>query len=106
MTTDESAAAVSEQTKPSTSSGKPGGSLGSWLAGIGLLAFVGLFLAVSRTALDPRVANPNTDGRPRPVEYLFGFDNWMWVVQIGTALLLVQLIVIFIIGWRRNPVVP
>ncbi|WP_029112579.1 spirocyclase AveC family protein [Mycobacterium sp. URHB0044] len=103
MTTDESAAAVSEQTKPSTSSGKPGGSWGSWLAGIGLLAFVGLFLAVSRTALDPRVANPNTDGRPRPVEYLFGFGNWMWWVQIGTALMLVQLVVIFIIGWRRNP---
>lgn len=79
------------------------GSLGSWLAGIGLLAFVGLFLAVSRIELDPRVANPNVEGRPRPVEYLFGFDHWMWIVQIGTALLLVTLVVIFINGWRRNP---
>ncbi|MUL83394.1 MULTISPECIES: spirocyclase AveC family protein [unclassified Mycolicibacterium] len=79
------------------------GSLGSWLAGIGLLAFVGLFLAVSRTALDPRVANPHVEGRPRPVGYLFGYDHWMWLVQIGTALMLVQLVVIFIIGWRRNP---
>jgi Spirocyclase AveC-like len=103
MTTDESAPLLEEKKPaPARSEGSRGGS-GPWLAGIGLLAFVGLFAAVSRVALDPRVANPNTEGRPRPVEYLFGVENWMLWVQIGTALMLVQLVVVFIIGWRRNP---
>ena len=103
MTTDESAPLLEEQRPAPARAGGGRGSLGSWLAGIGLLAFVGLFLVVSRTALDPRVANPNTEGRPRPVEYLLGIDNWMLWVQLGTALMLVQLVVMFIIGWRRNP---
>ena len=75
-------------------------SWGSWLAGIGLLAFTGLFIAVSRTELHPRVANPNTEGRPRPVEFLFGID-WMTPIQVGTAVGL--MVVIFVRGWRRNP---
>ena len=92
-----------EEEKPAPKRRGGASGWGSWLAGIGLLAFVGLFAAVSRTALDPRVANPNVQGRPRPVDFLFGFDHWMLLVQIGTALMLVQLVVIFIIGWRRNP---
>ncbi|OBK22437.1 spirocyclase AveC family protein [Mycobacterium asiaticum] len=84
--------------------GRPrSGSVGAWLAGIGLLAFVGLFIAVSRTELDPRVANPNTVGRPRPVKYLFGFTGWMDVIEVGVVLMLTALVVVFIIGWRRNP---
>ena len=67
-----------ESTPPDTQAGSTGPGAraartgGAWIAGIGVLAFVGLFAAVSRTALDPRVANPNIDGRPRPVEFLFG----------------------------------
>ena len=103
MTTEKPTPLLVEGEEPPTTRRKRGGSLGSWLAGIGLLAFVGLFLAVSRTELDPRVANPETVGRPRPVEYLFNFDGWMWFIQVGTALMLVALVVIFIVGWRRNP---
>ena len=77
-------------------------SWGSWLAGVGLLALTGLFIAVSRTELDPRVANPNTEGRPRPVEFLFGID-WMTPIQVGTVVGLIALVVIFVRGWRRNP---
>ncbi len=35
---------------------------------IAWLGFLGLFAAVARTDVDPRVANPNVEGRPRPVE--------------------------------------
>ena len=76
---------------------------GRWLAALTLAGFVGLFLSVMRTDLDPRVANPNVEGRPRPVSFLLGFDHWMAVVQIGTLGLLIALVVIFVRGWRRNP---
>jgi len=76
---------------------------GRWLSGLALLAFVGLFIAVMRTDLDPRVANPNVQGRPRPVKFLFGIDNWMTQIQIGTIVGLIALVVIFVRGWRRNP---
>jgi hypothetical protein len=102
MTTDESTPLMEEKRRePARPVGR--GGWGSWLAAIGLLAFVGLFALVSRTALDPRVANPNVHDRARPAEYTFGFDHWMVVVQIGTVLLLVTLVAIFIVGWRRNP---
>lgn len=103
MSAEESTPLLVEPEKRSPIRRNRGGSLGSWLAGMGLLAFVGLFIAVSRTELHPRVANPETIGRPRPVDYLFDFDGWMWFIQIGTALMLVALVAIFIVGWRRNP---
>ena len=100
MTTEESTPVIDE-TRPTPA--RRGGTLGGWLAGIALLAFIGVFAAVSRTALDPRVANPNVQGRPRPVAFLFGFGHWMTVVQLSTVALLVTLLVMFIVGWRRKP---
>lgn len=82
---------------------KPSPNWGRWLAALALAAFVGLFLSVMRTDLDPRVANPNVQGRPRPVSFLMGYEHWMAVVQIGTLGLLIMLVVIFVRGWRRNP---
>lgn len=102
MSTGESTPVLDDAKKQSPTGRRGTGSIGSWLAGIGLLAFVGLFIAVSRTKLDPRVANPNTEGRPRPVEYLFGL-SWMNMIQFGTAVMLAILVVVFIVGWRRNP---
>lgn len=102
MSTEESTSRlVSAKKHAPTGSTRPG-SAAAWLAGVGLLAFVGLFVAVSRTELDPRVANPNTIGRPRPVEYLLGVTGWMGFIQVATALMLVALVVVFIVGWRRN----
>ncbi|MBE1546856.1 hypothetical protein GGC64_000864 [Mycobacterium sp. OAS707] len=103
MSTEESTPLLVDSRKQPPRGRRGKGSLGSWLAGIGLLAFIGLFIAVSRTALDPRVANPNTVGRPRPVDYLFDFTGWMGFIQVATALMLVTLVVVFIVGWRRNP---
>ena len=53
---------------------------GGWIAGAALAAFALFFIANCRTALDPRVANPNVVGRPRPVKFIFGLDyitSWM-----------------------------
>ena len=67
------------------------------------LGFIGLFLVVGRTAVDPRVANPNVEGRPRPVEFLTGFDHWQVIPQVGALIMVVVLTIVFIRGWRKNP---
>ncbi|MGD1110317.1 MAG: spirocyclase AveC family protein, partial [Mycobacterium sp.] len=72
---------------------------GGWVAGAALAAFVLFFIANCRTALDPRVANPNVQGRPRPVKFLFGLD-YITFLHISTV---IMLLVVFIRGWRRNP---
>ena len=84
---------------------KPDGkrSWGGWIAFISLVAFLSFFALSSRRYLDPRVANPDVEGRPRPVEFLFGFDHWVYFHEVGTVLALITLIVVFIVGWRRNP---
>ena len=67
------------------------------------LCFLGLFAAVARTDVDPRVANPNVEGRPRPVGFLTGFDHWQVIPQAGALIMVVVLTIVFIRGWRKNP---
>ena len=84
---------------------RPGGERkgwGGWIAGAALAAFVLFFIANCRVALDPRVANPNVHGRPRPVRFLFGLD-YITFLHISTIIMLLVLLVVFIRGWRRNP---
>ncbi|HNM85109.1 MAG TPA: DUF5135 domain-containing protein, partial [Mycobacterium sp.] len=79
---------------------------GPWVAAGALIAFGMFFILSSRRYLDPRVANPNVEGRPRPVGgVLFGLDpsTWIMIEEVGTVLLLITLVVIFVTGWRRNP---
>lgn len=79
---------------------------GPWVATAGVIAFVLFFLLSSRRYLDPRVANPDVEGRPRPVGgVLFGLEpsTWIMIEELGTVLLLITLTVIFVTGWRRNP---
>src|ERR1700712_3617144 len=75
---------------------------GGWIAGAALAAFTLFFIANCRVALDPRVANPNVQGRPRPVRFLFGLD-YITFLHIATVVMLLVLLVVFIRGWRRNP---
>ena len=87
-------------------SAKPARSGPNWGRVIALLAwlgFLGLFLAVGRVAVDPRVANPNVEGRPRPVGFLTGFDHWQIIPQVGALIMVVGLTIVFIRGWRKNP---
>lgn len=103
MTTQKAGHSLPQAKSDSTGSIRKGPNWGRWISAFALLAFFGLFLAFSRTELDPRVANPNVEGRPRPVEFLFGWDGWLWVHQIGCVILLVVLVAIFVRGWRRDP---
>ncbi len=50
-----------------------------------------------------RITNPAVDGHPRPVEPLWGFDHWITLHQIGLILMMVTLVSVFVIGWRRKP---
>ena len=90
---------------PANSPGSPnnGPNWGRRIALIAWLGFIGLFALVGRTDVDPRVANPNVQGRPRPVGFLTGFDHWQVIPQVGALAMVVVLTVVFIIGWRRNP---
>ena len=49
------------------------------------------------------MANPNVEGRPRPVGFLTGFDHWQVIPQVGALIMVVVLTIVFIRGWRRNP---
>lgn len=75
---------------------------GRWIAAVALAAFALFFVVNCRTALDPRVANPNVQGRPRPVEFMFGLD-YITFLDSATAVALIVLLVVFIRGWQRNP---
>ena len=102
MTTEESTPVGTDQKYPPSKS--PGSKInwGRWISALAALSFAGLFTAVSRTELAPRVANPNVQGRPRPVEFSVGpwFINFYQVMIVITILVLVA---VFCIGWRRNP---
>ena len=75
---------------------------GPWVAGTALAAFALFFIVNCRTALDPRVANPNVQGRPRPVPFTFGLD-YITFLDTATCVALLVLLLVFIRGWRRNP---
>src|SRR6202012_2493838 len=77
-------------------------SWGGWIAGAALAAFALCFIANRRWVLDPRVANPNVHGRPRPVEFTFGLD-YIGFLDAATCVALLVLLVVFIRGWGRNP---
>src|SRR5262249_8504970 len=101
MSTDQSAP-LTAQEKPASQGRIDKRGWGGWVAGAALAAFALFFIANCRVALDPRVANPNVHGRPRPVKFLFGLD-YITFLQISTVIMLLVLLVVFIRGWRRNP---
>jgi Spirocyclase AveC-like len=100
MSTDQSAPLQAHEPTPPPAAKKRG--WGGWVAGAALAAFALFFIANCRVALDPRVANPNVQGRPRPVRFTFGLD-YITFLDVATAITLIVLLVVFIRGWRRNP---
>jgi len=78
-------------------------SWGGYIGFLALMAFFALFILSSRRYVDPRVAMPGVEGRPRPVKFIFGWDHWIYLHEVGTVVALIALIVVFIIGWKRNP---
>ncbi|MGH3967168.1 MAG: spirocyclase AveC family protein, partial [Mycobacterium sp.] len=101
MSTDQSIP-LSQGDKPARALGRDKPNWGRWVSGAALAAFALFFIVNCRVALDPRVANPNVQGRPRPVKFIFGLD-YITFLHISTCIMLLVLLVVFIRGWRRNP---
>ncbi|HWP65976.1 MAG TPA: spirocyclase AveC family protein [Candidatus Limnocylindria bacterium] len=59
-----------------------------------------------RGAVSPRIANPEVTGVPRPVEFLFGWDHWLVLHQVGTVVMMVLLTAVCVWAWRRRPAHP
>jgi hypothetical protein len=87
--------------------GGPDRSSKRWLGGAGgaaALAVVGLVAAnASRGADAARIANPAGQGAPSPVRYLFGWDHWLGLMQVGTVIGSVEVIALVVFFWRRYP---
>jgi hypothetical protein len=66
-------------------------------------ALIAVAIAARHGAVADRIRNPLVDGAPRPVEPLFGFHGWITLHQIGTVAMMVALVTVFIVGWRRKP---
>jgi hypothetical protein len=70
---------------------------------LGVAALIGVAVAARSGIGADRIRNPAVDGAPRPVEPLFGFDGWITLHQIGTVVMMVVLVTVFVVGWRRKP---
>lgn len=69
-----------------------------------IVVVIGLIAANARRgADDPRIANPEVSGAPRPVRPLFGWDHWITLHEIGTVVMMVALITVVAVMWRRHP---
>ena len=68
------------------------------------LAVLAVIAYYARTgAVSDRIRNPGVTGAPRPVHALFGWTNWVTILQILTIVMMVQIIVVFALAWRRHP---
>jgi hypothetical protein len=79
-------------------------SAGGATAALVAAAALGLVAIHARTgAVSPRIANPEVTGVPRPVEFLFGWEHWLALHQIGTVVMMLLLVAVFAWAWRRRP---
>lgn len=77
-----------------------------WLILFALLANVGLIAVLwnaRRGAVAGRIANRSVPGAPRPVGALFGKTNWVVFHELGTVLMLISIVTICVVMWRRYP---
>jgi hypothetical protein len=103
---------TAEQTKPSASVAHTEGRRSSSLTALWIVVAVvtvGLIAYYARTgAVSDRIRNPEVNGAPRPVRYLFGISSstWLTVSQVGSLVSLVILLGVFFWAWRRWPAHP
>lgn len=69
----------------------------------GLAALVLVAGNARRGAVADRIANPAVDGAPRPVEPLWGRSDWLVLHQVGTVVMMVALVTLVVVMWRRHP---
>jgi hypothetical protein len=68
-----------------------------------LAAVIVVAVAARRGAVADRIANPDVTGAPRPVEPLWGISDWLTLHQVGTVVMMVVLVTVFVVMWRRHP---
>ncbi len=66
------------------------------------VAIIAIQYNARRGAVAARIANPAVHGAPRPVAPLLHHD-WIPTLEVGTALGLLALVVIFVLMWQRYP---
>lgn len=69
----------------------------------GLAALVVVAVQARRGAVAERITNPDVTGAPRPVEPLWGLSSWLTIHQVGTIVMMVVLVTVFVVMWRRHP---
>jgi len=57
-------------------------------------------------AISARIANPEVTDVPRPVEFLFGWNHWLVLHQVGTVVMMLALVAVFVRAWVRHPAHP
>jgi hypothetical protein len=73
------------------------------LALAALAAVIVVAVEARRGAMADRIANPDVTGAPRPVEPLWGISDWLTLHQVGTVVMMVVLVTVFVVMWRRHP---
>ena len=75
--------------------------------GIALATLIlGIFVVAhnaQRGAVTLRIRNLGVTGAPRPAQPLWGFNHWITFFQIGTVIMMVTLVTVFVVAWRRYP---
>jgi len=92
---------------PPLSATLPGRARRRWAAplGFGVAALLLVLIALNaHKGVGPeRITNPDVTGKPRPVRPLFGFAHWVALQEVGTILMMVTLVAVCVIAWRRHP---
>ena len=96
-----------ERTQPSIVSptAAPKRSLVVWI-GLAITVLGVIAYNARMGATSPRIANPEVTGVPRPVEFLFGWTGWLVLHQVGTVVMMLLLVAVFVWAWRRHPAHP
>ncbi len=76
-----------------------------WMA-VGLVVLSAIAYHARMGAVSPRIANPEVTGVPRPVEFLFGWEHWLVLHQVGTVVMMFLLVAVFVWAWIRRPAHP
>jgi hypothetical protein len=97
---------TTKETVPSSEPGVVSANKGSWKGAVWVVVALALLALIAvnarKGAVSPRIANPNVEGAPRPVEPLFGYDNWLDLFQIFTIISMSIIIVVYVVAWRRH----
>jgi hypothetical protein len=70
---------------------------------VGVAAVIVVAVEARRGAVADRIANPDVTGAPRPVEPLWGNSNWLALHQVGTIVMMIVLVTVVVLAWRRHP---